>query len=144
MNPIRALAIAFLFATAAVSGAMDDADRIISAIGVDSIVSEDEEAYTRSMLAKALSETSDPAVAEQGPQFDELVRRVMEANQQSRRNPLVAKAYRDTLIRMLTPEELKEAADFYSSPTGRKAHIAAIEAEKAAVAAMEQVTVKQP
>jgi hypothetical protein len=44
---------------------------------------------------------------------------------------------------MLTPAELAAAADFYASPVGRKAHIAVVEAEKAAALAMDEVAAKQ-
>ena len=43
---------------------------------------------------------------------------------------------------MLTPAELDSAATFYASPAGRKAHIAVIEAEKAAGAAMDEVAIR--
>lgn len=63
----------------------------------------------------------------------------MEANQRVRRDPAVAQAYRTTLARMLTREEIAAAAVFYGSPAGRRAHIAVIEAEKAAGAAIERL-----
>ena len=76
----------------------------------------------------------------EGPEFEALVRQNMEANQRVRRDARVTDAYRSTLARMLTSEELAMAASFYGSPTGRKAHIAVIEAEKAAGAEIERLS----
>lgn len=142
LNQTILLVLFLWFSTTA--SAADDIDRIIQAIGVDSIHSENEEPRTREALRTALlelakSQPNSPFPTE-GPGFDDLVKRAMDVNQQLRRNPLVVEAYRTTLSRMLTPEELAIAAAFYSSPTGRKAHIAAIEAEKAAAAAMDKIS----
>lgn len=77
------------------------------------------------------------------PEFDALVRENVENNRRMRRDPLVFAAYRTMLSRMLTPAELAQAAAFYGTPLGRKTHIAVIEAEKAAAAAMEEVAARE-
>jgi hypothetical protein len=72
-----------------------------------------------------------------------MVKQAVEANQRLRRDPLVTEAYRATLERMLTPQEIDAAAAFYASPAGRKAHIAVAEAEKAAGLAMDKISAGQ-
>jgi hypothetical protein len=140
------IAVAFTAATALAADG-DDIDHIVAAVGVDSMHSVDEEARTRELLAQLIAEVrqKDPnANVPQldTPEFDALVRETVESNQRMRRHPLVFAAYRTTLSRMLTPAELTQAAQFYGSPVGRKAHIAVIEAEKAAAAAMEEVAAR--
>ena len=131
-------------AVAATASSTDDVDQIVRAIGVDSIHSEDEEPRTRKMLAEAfaaLNKTrkASPLAAE-GPFFEEQLQSAIQSNQALRRSPQVYEAYRETLSRMLTPEELSQAAAFYGSPVGRRAHIAVIEAEKSAGAAMDRLS----
>jgi len=144
MRLIRTTFLLLSICLSATASRADDIDRIVQAIGVDSIHSENEETRTREALRKALLELAknqpDSPFPTDGPGFEDLVKRAMEVNQQLRRNPLVFEAYRTTLSQMLTPEELTVAAAFYSSPTGRKAHIATVEAEKAAAAAMDKIS----
>lgn len=135
--------LVLLFCGAFSPAADDDIGRIIDAIGVDSVHSENEEANMRQAVLLAIDELAKARVtqlpAREGPEFDALVRQNMEANQRVRRDPAVAQAYRTTLARMLTREEIAAAAAFYGSPAGRRAHIAVIEAEKAAGAAIERL-----
>jgi len=77
------------------------------------------------------------------PEFESVVQQAVDGQQRMRRDPLVFAAYRKVLTQMLTPDELRQAAAFYSTPGGRNAHIAVIEAEKAAAVAMEEVAGRQ-
>jgi hypothetical protein len=141
------LGTAFTVITA-IAADRDDIDRIVAAVGVDSMHSVDEEPRMRRVVAEALTEIrrkdSNANVPQQGtPEFDALVRQAIDDQQRMRRDPLVFAAYRTTLSQMLSPTELAQAAAFYDTPVGRKAHIAVIEAEKAAAVAMEEVGARQ-
>ena len=139
---ISFLAVTFLMAAAAVAIDSDDVDRIVAAVGVDSMHSVDEEPRMRQALAEAFAEmrrTRQTANVPEAntPEFEVLVRQAIEGQQRMRRDPSVFAAYRKTLTEMLNPDELSQAAAFYATPVGRKAHIAVVEAEKAAALAME-------
>jgi hypothetical protein len=143
------LFLALVLAAAAVVAAdIDDIDRIVAAVGVDSMHSVDEVPRMRETLAQAFAAMNrkNPRATfpkPGSPEFDALVAQAVEGQQRTRRDPLVIAAYRATLAQMLSPTELAEAAAFYGSPVGRRAHIAVIEAEKAAAAAMEEVAGRQ-
>jgi hypothetical protein len=137
-----------LAATTALAADGDDIDRIVAAVGVDSMHSVDEEPRMREALAEALADVrrKNPNATFPQPdsaEFDVLVKQAVEGQQRLRRDPLVLVAYRTTLSRMLSPSELAQAAAFYGTPAGRKAHIAIVEAEKAAALAMEEVAARE-
>jgi hypothetical protein len=94
-------------------------------------------------LAEVAKQRSAPTPRLEGPEFEALVMENMEANQRVRRDPRVWEAYRTTLNRMPTPGEAAAAAAFYSTPAGRNAHIAVIEAEKAAGQVMEEIDTRK-
>lgn len=141
-------AVIALAAAAAMAVDGDDVDRIVVAIGVDSMHSVDEVPRMRQALADAFADirAKDPNAsvpAPNTPAFEVVVQQAVEGQQRMRRDPLVYAAYRKVLTRMLAPDELRQAAAFYSTPAGRRAHIAVIEAEKAAAVAMEEVAARQ-
>ena len=145
---ITVLVGTLLAGPAAVAVDGDDIDRIVAAVGVDSMHSVDEEPRMRRALSEAFAEMKlkrqTVNVPEPNtPEFETVVRQAVDGQQRMRRDPLVFAAYRNTLTAMLSPEELTQAAAFYSTPVGRRAHIAVVEAEKAAALAMEEVATRQ-
>ena len=142
-NILYLILLTALWGCAALPSSTQNIDRIIQSIGVDAFHSDGEEARTRQGVLMAIDELAKHGASQipprAGPQFEAIVRQNMEANQRVRRDSRVTEAYRSTLAKMLTSEELATAAAFYESPAGRKAHIAVIEAEKVAGAAMERI-----
>lgn len=115
-----------LAATTALAADGDDIDRIVAAVGVDSMHSVDEEPRMREALAEALADVrrKNPNATFPQPdsaEFDVLVKQAVEGQQRLRRDPLVLVAYRTTLSRMLSPSELAQPLPSTArQPDGRR------------------------